>query len=177
MENKYYTPDISEFHVGFEYEVYDTKWKYSVEHIEGDKFRILSDPESSTDWYHKVYDVDDYVHVKGIEGDTSVYCSLQDHINAGDIRVKYLDKADIEELGFEYIEDRGMVENYGYLFQMKDPLYNIKDDGWMSMLQLKYWYNTNRIQIRSSARHSDWFDGTIRNKSELKVLLKQLNIL
>ncbi len=50
MENKYYTPEIEEFHVGFEYEYkrYDGKWIYQVfdkGHLENefdiyDKFRV-----------------------------------------------------------------------------------------------------------------------------------------
>lgn len=43
MENKYYTPDISEFHIGFEYEWTSCKtidWhKAKLEFIGGDSFR------------------------------------------------------------------------------------------------------------------------------------------
>ena len=124
MENKYYTPDISEFHIGFEYE-----WK----------------PK----------DEDDYGYVK------DKYC-IQDQFdemyinNEIDFRVKYLTKEDIESLGFE---------QQSLQYQYK-----------------KNWYRLiNRCEenqyIIEDGRYQDQiFVGTIKNKSELKRLLKQLNI-
>jgi len=70
--NRYYTPKIEEFHIGFEYEYYSPlfeEWKQCV----------YADLE---DCYHAVKDISQNLETK--------------------YRVKYLDNTDIEELGFRY---------------------------------------------------------------------------
>jgi len=69
MKDKYYTPEIEEFHVGFEFE----EW------INGSWGTDIFEPD--------VYCDDRDIYVRGVDKDT--------------IRVKYLDKEDIESLGFE----------------------------------------------------------------------------
>lgn len=76
MTNKYYTPELSEFHVGFEYE-----WSENGKKI----------------WIEECADVDDvllayseYEHEDYPGGFADVY------------RIKYLDQQDIEECGFEF---------------------------------------------------------------------------
>lgn len=124
MENKYYTPDISEFHIGFEYE-----WK----------------PK----------DEDDYGYVK------DKYC-IQDQFdemyinNEIDFRVKYLTKEDIESLGFE----------------QQSLQYQYKKD-WYRLINRR---EENQYIIEDGRYQDQIFVGTIKNKSELKRLLKQLNI-
>lgn len=119
MENKYYTPTIEEFHVGFEYE-----YKYS------DK-----------GWTFKVYEP--HFTINNVE--VEEYC-----------RVKHLDKEDIESLGFEQIE---------YDTYKKENIY----------IELNMEYKTFISAIKQG-ESSILFQGTIKNKSELKKLLKQLGI-
>ena len=117
MENKYYTPSIEEFHVGFEYE-----WKCSGTH---------------TDWIKSVCN-------------TSMHPLDIDCIRVNNYRVKYLDKEDIESLGFKQtIEDQYVLN--GIEFLIDDDLFVqiIKDDGFL-------------------------FQGTIKNKSELKRIFKMM---
>jgi len=83
------------------------------------------------------------------------------------IRVKYLDKEDIESLGFNVVTDRAMSENNGHLFVLKNP----KDD---CNIKLRFWYNSRRINIQDNI--GIVFDGIIKNKSELRILLKQLEL-
>lgn len=67
MENKYYTPEINEFYVGYKYEVYNSllgRW-------------IKEEVQSN-----------------------ECFCDLQGE----EIRTKYLDKQDIESLGWVYAE-------------------------------------------------------------------------
>jgi len=78
MENKYYTPKIEEFHVGFEYEFAFNKKNYTK--IVYDGSQVLKS-KSYYDDYGCEYDA--------VEDDLK-YC-----------RVKYLDKEDIESFGFE----------------------------------------------------------------------------
>jgi len=78
--NKYYVPEISEFHVGFEYEKYD------------ERVAIYSNyPKESTttNWHRFKYDL------KSIR-----LSQLGTHLYDKTIRVKYLDQSDIESLGW-----------------------------------------------------------------------------
>lgn len=116
--NKYYTPEIEEFHVGFEY------------YLKGENNkRILS-----------------------------TNCTVDTELS----RVKYLDKEDIESLGFE-----GQKANSVYF----------KKNGY----RLVHWLDkpvriTTILKLYSDGDEEVIFKGIIRNKSELKRLLKQLNI-
>lgn len=80
MENKYYTPTIEEFHVGFEYEIY-----------------IISHPRNgkASLWIPiKIQEEDDLI----TDHNT---LSLQGNIDGKFCRVKHLDREDIESLGWK----------------------------------------------------------------------------
>ena len=89
-KEKYYTPSIEEFYVGFEFEKYDDR-----------KAHYLN--EGLTNWHKHIY------------GLKSIRLSqLPTHLYNNTIRVKYLDASDIEELGFvlePYFKD---VDYFGY---------------------------------------------------------------
>ena len=142
---KYYTPEIEEFHVGFGYERCD----------------------------------DGYGWIK------DTYPRAAEHIRLKNLipytRVKYLDREDIESLGFEKCKcPDGLLDN---VFQLK------------TSYETKYVVNfyqdidnrTGFTQIMQRFRHegankeffgerTTLFKGTIKNKSELKKLLKQLGM-
>lgn len=129
MENKYYTPTLEEFHVGFEYEQY-----------------------VGTDWEKLIFDIDyededwnDLYHVN--------FC-----INRSTIRVKYLNKEDIESLGW-----------------YPGGLQGLNEDSFTYNEYQLYWQDNQFIEIYDF-RSSIVFQGTIKNKSELVKLLKQLGI-
>ena len=154
MDSKYYTPSIEEFHIGFEYE-----------YRNGDKWEkdILSkfSEEMTPDTFVAGFII------------ASMFCNIDGTLTEegkSSIRVKYLDKEDIESLGWEYVEDRGMSENYGYTFN-KPIQYLSGGDAWY---KLRYWFTNHRVRIEPLG--GPIFDGTIKNKSELKILLKQLGI-
>ena len=88
MENeKYYTPELEEFYIGFEYEVWESVG-YSKEH-----------------WTKKVHTI------KNENGSyTSDLTLIDDGCNKA--RVKYLDQEDIESFGF----DLGQCTKDGYYF-------------------------------------------------------------
>jgi len=140
--DKYYTPEISEFYVGFEFEF-------------GDK----ATEGTSTEW-------DTYI----ISNEDSLYMWLKDPLEK---RVKYLDKEDIESLGFKLLEpykDKNQKlyfkDNITICYRHKEHILGMittdpsKNDYYSE-------YNKDPYSIHSII---------IKNKSELIKLLKQLRI-
>ena len=121
-ENKYYTPDISEFRVGFEY-------------------YIIKDDGTLSPF---VYEIDDPI------------VELLDYI-----RVKQLDREDIESLGLIYIFE----DEYRTVFSIPNTEFELD----LHKDRTIYIGNTETYYC-----HKCLFDGKIKNKSELQVLLKQL---
>jgi hypothetical protein len=131
--SKYYTPDISEFHEGFEYQGYN---KYKGE------------------WFDDVWNVITDV------ADNKLY-----YWDPDECRVKYLDKEDIISLGWDYIEDSDRFicknsPNYSLSFTHLDG------------------YDAVAVSIYETHKEDENMICNIRlkNKSELKKLLKQLGI-
>jgi len=128
-KEKYYTPTIEEFHVGFECE--------------------YNDPLKGS-WEKVIYTED--MFFGGKRGLTLL-----------EKRVKYLDREDIESLGFKL--DKNASD--------KDILNLEKDDTGITYKQdcflIIYKFNGSKERII--------FDGLIKNKSELKKLMYQLQIL
>ena len=128
--DKYYTPELNEFHIGFEYEYED-----------------INESGSTTSWY------------KTIVKENECYI-IDQHLKYSDdlnLRVKYLDKEDVESLGWK----------------LKNDLY-IKDDLTLQVhkdsITIKYYDNFNN-EWRTKVEQIN-----IKNKSELVKLLKQLRI-
>jgi len=142
MKNKYYTPEIEEFHVGFECEI-QSSWGMQ----KGIYPSILREDTLTGFQLQKI-------------GETE---TLKKVISG--IRVKYLDKKDIESLGFSYYKTHPGMEQMefdkGEYELTYDP--NFKGKQWL------------RINLEGEGDVT-LFSGSIKNKSELKVLLKQLNI-
>jgi hypothetical protein len=138
--DKYYTPKIEEFHVGFEYEIWETHSKLYNKDIDDSK------------WVLKTYGLNSIRFTK-------LYYEISN------VRVKYLDKEDIESLGFE----PDYVRTWGTRMCFKN-----------SKCALTYISNIQELIISFEAdvllREDIRFKGTIKNKSELKRLMKQLSI-
>ncbi len=134
MKNKYYTPTIEEFHVGFECEI-----------KRGEEFEKYICKESILELSALAIDV---------------------NINKS-FRVKYLDREDIE--------------NCGWYFKSKTPVG--LDYFWSNnhLHSIIFNPNTRRlvITVRDEGRKKDYtaFVGILNNKSELKKLMQQLNII
>jgi len=179
LENttKYYTPTIEEFHVGFEYEAMSKYTDSGMLNIQAE------DPE---EWYKFTFP-DPYVGY--------MLPKLFRHCN---LRVKYLSQEDIESLGFLDItrtkgnyDSSDIREKEVYLLLQEQP--SIKEEDWRIRIVLRVISDTEiRIQRRyygavgqgSNPPYGIWrftskyeiFQGQIKNKSELKKLLKQLGI-
>ena len=136
MENKYYVPKVDEFHVGFEFE-------------EGD---YVDQPNEF--WTKQICGKDD-------TGDLQFY---DDVIREGAIRVKYLDKEDIESLRFEQIDD--LPEPFTFRIKYKHYF-----------AYLHFYRIENEIPKIVIDSGEGVFSLNIKNKSELKRLLVQLEII
>lgn len=148
MENKYYTPSIEEFYIGFEYQILDED--------ENEENLVYQWREVGAEEIWELEDAADILEHKD------------------NIRIKYLDQSDLEELGFKYytyFRDGGTS-----VFRTSNKEYELHFYRTNSILDI----DPNKIKI---IRHHDnpslkgqIFIGNIKNKSELKKLLKQLNI-
>jgi len=149
MQTKYYEPTIEEFHVGFEYEL-----EYAIVHPRHPQF-------GETEWHNYTVDkIDDLEHI-------------EEDIENEMIRVKYLDREDIESFNFT---DEGV-----WRFKKTDVSGELPC--W-TMVSLRLWHSFPYVTIRGhrgveldSTEQSILFEGNPKNKSELKKVLKQLNII
>jgi len=163
-DKKYYIPSIDEFHVGFEFEY--------LEYLEDDDrewfSNIYCDTLSKSKCYIKKSFLWDYME-------------LNKAINSGDIRVKYLDKDDIESLGFIYTDENYTNYGDGYKGYIKNvtKIAN-RESNYGLKCMIHYNDKTNFTIIEAGMFNSfggNWkFKGTIKNKSELKKLMEQLEI-
>ena len=125
--DKYYTPSIEEFHVGFEVE-----------------------------WLHK----SDWLKVHFMCMEQFGFSDVEDLVKQ--TRVKHLDREDIEDLGFKHSHHSTSYTNYFEKDNTEISVYS----GYKKVTVKKIWAVRNEVI----------FKGTIKNKSELKKLLKQLGI-
>lgn len=113
MENKYYTPEIEDFHVGFEYEVMI--------------------PEKSI-WSKEVFFLNDS-HI-----DLVKWVTIQDEFTIHKVRVKCLDQSDVESslkeyYFFKFTNDTDFEFNIGGLlycgiFTKTDSMISFYENGW-----------------------------------------------
>ena len=152
MENKYYTPEIEEFHVGFEYE-----------HLAKGYLWFLNGGGPKDTWMKETFSGG-----AGQDGESEV-CELDTLIDDKAVRVKHLDREDIESLGFTQITDDcfniSIKEYRGRLSQEVRILFRKTILIYLAM-DLDLGDKDNLVL----------FTGTIKNKSELKVLLKQIGV-
>ncbi len=137
MEAKYYTPELEEFHVGFEFE---SDFWFFTEEGEWAKSKITEDT------------FEDFV---------SLY---KNDAYATEFRVKYLDREDIESLGFtNYVPPMEYNHSWNYKGG-KDP-------------KIYVWFNCAIPEVRIfSSFPTILFQGPVKNKSELRKLMSQLQI-
>ena len=139
IPDKYYTPSIEEFHVGFEFE----RASYGGKLLPGapiNKEWILTKIDDSFD-FNDVWDL------------------FNEKKNEQDLRVKYLDEEDIESFGIT----TDIVNTMIFCKYKNEDLY--------------FDYDTVSHEFKISKLEEDGFVFIIKNKSELKMLLKQLNII
>lgn len=152
-ENKYYVPEISEFHVGFRFQVKD-----------------LDDDLVNTVWR------DDEVL------DWSSFVVFHDYIKKGDIRVPYLTKEDIEAEGWDFDNNMGEEPGDGDIGFVLEPCKPFEPTP-SPYIQYVLMYNTKthfavieRIVDCGSGREDMLFRGKIKNRSEFRRILKMIRV-
>ena len=129
--DKYYTPEISEFFVGFEYET-----------------SYLQDYDT---WKKEILEEDDAGYFQSIYFGDAV---------PTEFRVKYLSREDIESLGFS------QIDYDTYRFGIEEIYLEFNPEYKTFIYSKKY----------DPIKNNNLFVGTIKNKSELIKLLKQLQM-
>ena len=96
---------------------------------------------------------------------------ILDRLKLGMVRVKYLDSQDIEECGFNIFEKESLYSPNAISYHKKHGF------GEFYIEYIDYDYPTRITYKRNNERFEYcMFEGFIKNKSELKKLLKQLGI-
>ena len=153
-KNKYYTPAIEEFHFGFEY-YYNAKYDSALKCTNGKwrKVKYLGRGDILTG----------YTELKNIK----------DLIFKEQVRVKHLDREDIEGFGFEY-ERKNDYGGDTYLLRVSnminhDTLYTL--DLTQSRLEIK-----TKHEGGMDDRWHTLFNGVAKNRSELARILTQIEV-
>lgn len=165
MEDKYYTPSIEEFRFGFEYEMIPSI---------GVSVINLGDP---TEKFETRWATDYRKAIFGIQGSSPFgegFPEIKAAIRDNKIRVKLLDKEDIESLGWINTEHLP---------------YNVRDCWFFTKGEYKLYksFTDNLVYIstrdvlrqydeKGNPKPRSLFCGYIKNISELKILLKQLGV-
>jgi hypothetical protein len=137
MKEKYYSPTLEEFHVNTEYEVKDGKGNWN-----------------KCNDFSNAYDYED----------SSLYGLIKD-LEKGNIRIKHLDREDIESLDWKYYKTHPGTEQME--FEKGEYLLSYDPD-----FHGKQWLH---IEVNGGG-DTTLFSGTIKNKSELINQLKRCGI-
>jgi hypothetical protein len=156
LESNYYTPLIEEFYVGFEHEEYVSQVISPQDRVIINGEIYIGPEKLQSKWVKSV--LSDY-HFD-MENILDIYNSKKE---SDKLRVKYLDKSDIESLGFTLIEG----SQSEYINSHGDKIwFGKKDDSgllWITKI-------INKVEVKVAQWH------VIKNINELRKLLKQLGI-
>ena len=141
----YYTPEIEEFHVGFQYEV-------SMYMLEDYKINSREELTRDVKWITDMGIAPKPCHQHWFRDTFRASYKLGDMTK---VRVKYLDEEDLNDCGFTVV---------GMPWQYFDGIHMLVD------------LNDNMIRIDHIADEQCLFYGKIKNLSEFRKLLKQLDI-
>lgn len=145
LMEKYYTPTIEEFHVGFEYES-----------LEFDDWTDLQNDKK--EWLEMISTTAEDLPL------------VENKIKLNEIRVKCLGQSDIESFGFRFVEEYNPLpeSSYGRKY--------IKFISEAATIPLSIWYANVGNKMHIWQDKISYFNGHIKNISELKTLFKQLGI-
>lgn len=193
MEKIYYTPQINEFFHGFEYEEFVSGYSYDFEKVKCDdgiiRARVLSEPKEVSYWAEKSFDFAEACHLE----DDTINCNLSERIYEGKVRVKMLDAADCESLGWKKSNSSMFAEEKA-IFEIMNPsgkytLYEIVNGNMTYFLEIPEcgrivisYFNNDTPQVESKEVHlllysaKQIYNGICKSKSELKRLMSNLEI-
>ena len=162
MDHNYYIPNIEDLELGLEVEV-----KIGFEIKKGFGGRIAMIPFADGEFQNIIITIENFKEIVNL-------------LKADCLRVKYINKEDIESLGFELIEDNTEKEEME-LYQRK--IYRGRFNNMYYKIQIT---PIRRCIVSISSNNKDLdpklhdhpdrlrFEGIIKNKSELKRILKQI---
>lgn len=139
MTEKYYTPSINEFHVGFECEI-----------------KVINGREIS--WRRQVLRPQDV----GV----AISKRRDPKMDGPQVRVKYLDQQDIEECGFNYDSTLEYQRKALVVRELRS-----QNNPWIKIV-----YHLEQHTCTLEDVEGVMFAGIIKNKSELKKILKMIGI-
>lgn len=152
IANKYYTPTLEEIKIGLEYQFCSG----------------LENPtEDEEDWTNFVFGESDPYDFD-IDG---WHQHLKDAIERKLIRVPYLSKEDIEECGWRFSKIEAGTTLHFFTFKATDLEYCMDFD---PNFKGKIWLRI--YDIAGDFEEMNFFSGSLNNKSELRILMKWLNI-
>lgn len=150
---KYYTPTLEEFHIGFEFE---QKAGF------GDGTVKTTEQYEIAEWIKRVFSTNEAPYLeRTMTGRNSV-------LHPPAVRVKYLDQEDIESLGWNRTSLKQRFHFNQDLKNLTFPHYVLEffQDDIIEIFKLNYEGGKRYVQ----------FFGTLKNKSELKRLMQQIGI-
>jgi hypothetical protein len=156
---KYYTPKLEEFYVGFEYERKEESGKLDI-----------NKTNYKLEWIPQIFTIEELL-TYSFEAEDNYF---KIHLEQEQFRVKYLDQEDIESLGFKYTG-----KTVGLWFKKEGFFDTPGGRHRLTKYELIYFPNNNELHIEGflgNDSEGKLFEGIIKNKSEFKKLLKQLNI-
>ena len=158
MEDRYYNPKIEELHIGFECEIDQSEINKNFKWCE---------------------------YVIGTDYENITIARAVSEVNKNGIRVKYLDRQDIESFGFKFDAIRSKVignfagQHDSGLYYLDYSPYNYKEEfnDKVHLRILKVKDVPGNAEFKYAIENYQYvFDGIIKNKSALKKLLIQLGI-
>jgi hypothetical protein len=158
QQNKYYTPDISELHVGYELEVEDFNQGHE-NGVQWIKTVIKHGGNYERNTHEQIFDS---TTIQGIEARNDVYIR-------NTYRTKYLDQSDIESCG--WIKDWDQNSSYSDCYKLitKSDISGQSDDEWV------LWQYDKIVSI-SNELSNRCFDGECKSINELRKIMEWLNI-
>lgn len=166
MENKYYVPSIEDFRVGFEFEHKDPYYEGREEFQEA-----VIETSELVRYYNSQDKLFNYWEAEHL------LSNILWDIENKNIRVKYLDKNDIESFGFDCMRAELNMNNKHFFFK---PWINIdgKNKTPVRCYTLQWTPEKNNIVIQTTDDvPSILFNGKVKNKSELKMVLQMIGVL
>lgn len=163
MENKYYTPELEDLCYGLEYQIVPATGITLL------NFGTDNEEVSETFWNTEFED-----RVYGEYRAHTFDPSFEDAIKHEKIRVKYLDKSDIQELGWKFLSEYSDEDKEVMTFQKGNwvLVYNFTIKK-MFIFVKDY---SEEHDLFGSARDVKISGLEVKNKSELKILIRNLKM-
>lgn len=142
---KYYVPEIEELRVGFECEI-----------------------QSSYGFQKGIFP--EVLYLDTLSGFRADEIGAIEAVKSSNIRVKYLDSEDIEELGGIKISD------YKYNINGAILEINYSDSTQITISEIRQEWEMTAVPSKTAEYYFPLFMGKIKNKSELKQVLKMIGV-